>query len=89
MSTQVVTVSSKGQIAIPIDMRKEMSIESGDKLIAFSSEDYIILKVLRLPSYEEFKETLNEAKEWAASVGLTEDDVNKAIKSVRAKRSKK
>lgn len=51
MDTQVVTVSSKGQIT--------------------------------LPTAEEFRQSLKEAQEWAASVGYVEEDVNDIIKSVR------
>ena len=29
-----------------------------------------------MPSEEEFEKSLDEAQEWAASVGLTEDDIN-------------
>ena len=45
-----------------------------------------MLKVIRLPSEEEFKERLDEAQDWAASVGYTEADVNDLVKSVRARK---
>ena len=83
MDTQVLTVSSKGQISLPVNIRKRLSIGTGDKLVAYSSGDVIMLKALKLPSAEEFKEALAEAQEWAASVGYKEDDVNDIIKSVR------
>lgn len=47
-----------------------------------------MLKVLRLPSVEEFFETLDEAKEWADFVGYKESDVSDIIKSVRRKKNK-
>ena len=34
MEVQVITVTTKGQIAIPVNIRKQMSIEPGDKLTA-------------------------------------------------------
>lgn len=83
MDTQVLTVSSKGQIALPVGMRKQLDIASGDKLVAYASDDMIMLKVLRLPTAEEFRKSLEEAQEWAASVGYVEEDVNDIIKSVR------
>ena len=87
MNTQVLTVTSKGQISLPVSIRRLLSIDTGDKLVAYASGDTIILKALKLPSAEDFEASLSEAQEWAASVGYTEDDVNDIIKSVR--RSKK
>ena len=86
MSIQVVTVSSKGQIAIPSDMRREMSIETGTKLAAYTDGSVIILKPLEVPSLEEFRETLNRAASWAQESGLKEDDVESIVKSARRRR---
>jgi len=33
MSTQILTVSSKGQISLPVSIRKLLLIETGDKLV--------------------------------------------------------
>ncbi len=85
MNTQIVTVSSKGQISLPVNIRKLLSIDSGDKLVAYTSGDVIMLKTLKLPSAEEFEASLDEAQKWAASVGYTENDVNDIIKSTRKK----
>ena len=35
MSTQILTVSSKGQISLPVSIRKLLSIDTGDKLVAY------------------------------------------------------
>ncbi len=70
MSTQILTVSSKGQISLPVSIRKLLSIDTGDKF----------------PSAEEFEASLDEAQKWAKSVGYNEDDVNDIVKSVRKKK---
>lgn len=85
MNAQVLTVSSKGQISIPIGIRKLLSIETGDKLVAFTSGDVIMLKALKLPDVEEFEASLDKAAEWASLVGYQESDVDKIVKSVREK----
>jgi AbrB family looped-hinge helix DNA binding protein len=85
MNTQVLTVSSKGQISLPISIRKHLSIDTGDKLVAYTSGDVIMLKALKLPSAEEFESSLDEAQKWAASAGYNESDVDDIIKSVRKK----
>ncbi len=86
MDMQVLTVSSKGQIALPVSLRKMLSIDTGDKLVAYTSGDVIMLKVLKLPTAEEFEESLKEAQSWAASAGYQESDVEGIIKSARKKK---
>lgn len=86
MGMQILTVSSKGQISLPVTIRKSLSIETGDKLVAYTSGDTIMLKTLKLPSAEEFESSLDEAQKWAASVGYDESDINDIVKSVRKKK---
>ena len=86
MNTQILTVSSKGQISLPVSIRKLLSINTGDKLVAYTSGDVIMLKTLKLPSAEEFEASLNEAQKWAMSVGYNESDVDDIIKSARRKK---
>lgn len=84
MSVEVLTVSSKGQIVLPVKMRRTIGISDGDKLAAYASDDGVImLKVVKVPSVQDFKARLDQAQKWAASVGYAEDDVNDIIKSVR------
>lgn len=83
MNAQILTVSSKGQISLPVNIRKLLSIDTGDKLIAYTSGDVIMLKTLKLPSQEEFETSLDEAQKWAASVGYKESDIDDIIKSTR------
>lgn len=86
MNTQILTVSSKGQISLPVSIRKLLSIDTGDKLVAYTCGDVIMLKALKLPTAEEFEASLNEAQDWARSVGYEVSDVNDIIKSVRKKK---
>ena len=79
----VLKVSSKGQISIPAKARKEMNIKYGDRLAYVVFGDTLVIKPVKMPSEEEFKKRLDEAQTWAASVGLTESDINDAIKEVR------
>lgn len=86
MNTQILTVSSKGQISLLVSIRKLLSIDTGDKLVAYTSGDAIVLKTLKLPSAAEFEASLDEAQKWAKSVGYNENDVNDIVKSVRKKK---
>lgn len=86
MAVEVVTMSSKGQIALPVDIRKHMGLGSGMKLAVYSSGDVIMLKPIYIPTEEDFRARLDEAETWAASVGYTEEDVGDIIASVRKKK---
>ena len=89
MSIDVLTLSSKGQIVLPAGVRKRMSLRNGDKLVMYSEGDVIMLKPIQLPTEEEFKAQLDEAQQWAASVGYMEDDVNSIIKETRSRVGRK
>ena len=86
MSGEVLTVSSKGQVVLPATFRKKNSITAGTKLATYMADDMIIMKPIELPSIDEFKAQLDEARAWAASVGYKESDVNDIIKSVRKRK---
>ncbi len=85
MGVEVVTVSSKGQIVLPMEMRKSLSIADGDTMAAFATDKVIILRPCRLPTAEEFSEWLEEAEMWAKEAGYGEDDITGIIQSVRRK----
>ena len=83
MSVDVLTVSSKGQVVLPASMRRKLSITNGTKLAAYAAGDVIMLKMIDVPNENKFMAMLDEAQQWARDAGLTEADVNDAIKSVR------
>ena len=83
MSIDVLTVSSKGQVVLPAEMRRKLAIQNGAKLAAYATDDMILLKVIQLPTEDDFAERLDEAQRWAASVGYAESDVDEVIRSVR------
>lgn len=83
MAVEVLTVSSKGQIVLPAPIRKALSIASGDKLAAYTIDDTIMLKPVKVPTEDDFKAWLDEAQEWAENAGYEASDVAEIIKSVR------
>jgi AbrB family looped-hinge helix DNA binding protein len=40
----VVTVSSRGQVSIPAEVRRKIGLEGGEKLLVVSQDDNILLK---------------------------------------------
>ena len=84
-TAEVVSVSSKGQIVIPASMRRDLGIEAGDRLFAWSDGNSLLLKRVRVPGQEEFDAWLEDAQVWARESGLTEEDIPGIIAEVRAK----
>ena len=68
MSIEVLTVSSKGQVVLPVEMRKKLAIGNGTKLAVYASDDVIMLKPISLPSEKDFIEKIEEARDWAMAV---------------------
>ena len=62
MTMQLVSVSSKGQIAIPVSYRKALSIKEGSQLVIYSDGENIILKPVELPSEDKLSALLAKAR---------------------------
>jgi AbrB family looped-hinge helix DNA binding protein len=86
MSIDVLTVSSKGQIVLPSNMRKSLDIEAGDKLAVYRSGDVIMLKAIKMPTVKDFRTKVDEARKWATDVELKEIDIDNAVTAVRKKK---
>ncbi len=86
--SEVTALSSKGQIVLPKSIREHLNVESGTKFMVFCDGDSILLKPISVPDIAEFRKLMNTAEEWAESVGMTEDDITDAIKTVRNRRKK-
>ena len=84
--SDVTAVSSKGQVVLPKAIREKLKIEPGVKLMVFSDGVSIVLKPIHEPDISEFKNLMDAASSWASEVGMTEDDISAAIKTVRTRR---
>jgi len=79
---QVTSLSSKGQIVIPNDMRQFLKISIGTKFLIFSDGDNLLLKPIQIPKFEAFKTLIKESKKIAAGKNIKKNDVQKFIKNV-------
>ena len=86
MITEVTSVSSKGQVVLPKTVRDALSLDTGSKLIVLTDGDNILLKPIAMPNMAEFESLMKKSQEWAKEVGMTEDDIDDAIKAVRKRR---
>ncbi len=56
----VITVTEKGQIAIPVEIRKELEIKKGDKLIVIKRNDNKGINLLKVGVIDNFLEKISK-----------------------------
>jgi len=78
---EVAKISSKGQITIPIEIRRKLGLKEGDKLVFVEQNKNIILLNSNKLAFEEFqKDMVGEAEKAGIK---SEQDVVDAVKEVR------
>jgi antitoxin PrlF len=75
---EVTTVSSKGQITIPSELRDQFGLKKGTKLMVVPTEHGLMLKKLELPSVEEFQQRVDDR-----TVDLSMEDVSQLVHEAR------
>ncbi len=80
------TLSSKGQVVIPEDIRIRLGLMPGTQFVVLGDKDVVIFKVLEPPSLRDFDGLVARARAAAKRTGLTKSDIDKAVKKVRRSR---
>ncbi|MFA5993231.1 MAG: AbrB/MazE/SpoVT family DNA-binding domain-containing protein [Candidatus Pacearchaeota archaeon] len=81
---EMATVSTRGQVCIPNDIREEMGLEEGSKVLFVLSGDSLIVKKVNMKTFEEITKPLREAKK-----KIREDEVTDLIHRFREKQRAK
>jgi AbrB family looped-hinge helix DNA binding protein len=74
------TVSSRGQICIPNDIREEMGLKEGSRVLFVLQDDNLLVKKV---STETFAEITRPLKEAAKKAGMKESDVEEIVTRFR------
>ncbi len=74
------TVSARGQICIPTDIREEMGLKEGNKVIFVLQDESLIVKKVTMQTFAEVTKPL---KEEAKKVGFKESEVGGIIQKYR------
>ncbi len=77
------TMSTKGQVVIPEEIREQLGLEPGTQFIVVAERDVVVLKTLRPPPMSEFAALLTRARAVAKATNLKRGDIQKAITKVR------
>lgn len=80
METGVTSMSSRGQIVIPQNIRDTLGFKEGEKFKIIAENDTIVLKKV---SFEGFETLLKETRKWAKDKRITQRDVDEAVRNVR------
>ena len=76
-------LSSKGQVVIPEDVRKELGLEPGAQFVVMGEGDVVILKKIEAPDRQEFLALAAKVRRQARRAGMKRSDIRKAVRNVR------
>ncbi len=76
-------MSSKGQVVIPEDVRKQLGLTAGSQFVVVAEKDVVILKTITRPSMQKFDVLIKRARQQARSAGMKQSDITKVIAQVR------
>lgn len=82
-ATATTTLSSKGQVVIPEEIRNRLGLKAGTQFVVLGERDVVIFKTLEAPAREEFAKLVREARTTAKRSGMKPADVAKAVAKVR------
>jgi AbrB family looped-hinge helix DNA binding protein len=78
---ELATLTSKGQITLPMYVRKKMNLRNGDKIVIFEDDDKFFFQNSNVIALEKFQKNMKGAAEEA---GFRDpDDVMDYIKQLR------
>jgi AbrB family looped-hinge helix DNA binding protein len=80
------TLSSKGQVVIPEEIRVQLGLEPGAQFVVIADRDVVIFKLLEPPSLKDFAAIVSRARKVAKQTGMTRADIANAVKKVRRSR---
>jgi antitoxin PrlF len=83
MELCITSVSSKGQVVIPGNIRAKLGLAAGARLVVMTDGEHVLMKPVAPPRMEEFATLVKESQKAAKAAGLTKADLQAAIVEVR------
>lgn len=77
---EIGTISARGQIAIPSEIREKMHLDEGEKVLFVLEGDALVMKRVSTLSWDEITRPLRDA-----SKKIKEDEVPALIQKMRSK----
>jgi len=79
-------MSSKGQVVIPENIRKQLNLKAGAQFVVVGEKDVVILKNISPPSLDEFDALIADVRKKGKQAGLKRSDIKDAIFKDRGKK---
>jgi len=83
VSIEITSMSSRGQVVIPLNLREMMGLKEGEKFAITGKEDTIVLKKILMPSFDNFDNLMKQTQEFAKTTKLKQKDLDNAIKRAK------
>ncbi len=83
---EVTSLSTRGQVVIPNDIREKMKLEPGTKMIIIQEGENILLRPIKTPRMSQFDKIIAIDDKVRKELNLKESDVDQAIKNVRKRK---
>lgn len=80
---EITSLSTKGQVVIPRNIRNQLNLDIGDKLIVVCDGSNILLKPVLKPCMSEFKSLIEETDKIAKDLATTPEMLSAFIKENR------
>lgn len=84
-SISTTKMSSKGQVVIPEDIRKQLNLKAGARFVVVGDKDVVILKSISPPSLEDLDDLIATARKKGKEAGLKRSDIKEGILKARVK----
>jgi len=78
-------MSSKGQVVIPENIRKQLNLKAGAQFVVIGDKDVVIFKTISPPSINDFDALIDSARKKGKEAGLKKSDIKNAILKARGK----
>jgi len=79
-------MSSKGQVVIPENIRKQLNLKVGAQFVVVGERDVVILKNISPPSLDEFGDLIAEARKKGKQAGIKKRDISDAVLKARERK---
>lgn len=81
--TATTTLSSKGQVVIPEEIRDRLGLKAGVQFVVLGDKDVVIFKVLQSPTSRDSAALVQQARKVAKRIGMRRGDITRAIAKTR------
>jgi AbrB family looped-hinge helix DNA binding protein len=80
---ELTSLSSKGQVVIPQEIRNALHLESGSKFVVIADDEGIYLKPVAVPERHKLLKLMEKTRKFASEAGITQAEINDTIAEVR------